>query len=76
MPFIIEPSCTVFINSLAPIYNPSKEMSFTSLKFDMVISFVDVKWLENIALSAAPGTPFGVHADSLSHETFSSALNW
>lgn len=42
----------------------------------MVISSVDVKWLENIALSAAPGAPFGVYADSLSHETFSSALNW
>ena len=41
----------------------------------MVISFVDVKWLENIALSAAPGAPFGVHADSLSHETFSRELN-
>ena len=41
----------------------------------MVISFVDVKWLENIALSAAPGTPFGVHADSLSQETLSRELN-
>ena len=36
----------------------------------MVISFSEVKLLENMALSAAPGAPFGVHADSLSHETF------